>query len=185
MIFEYVPNGSLENWSHPSPAEEEGQSLIKLQLIQSLNVAIDIASALNYLHNHCGTPIIHCDLKPSNILVGDYFRALVSDFGLAKFHSSIEKMERKSSSKRRVSKRQSQYLIYGPCSYGMGGEVSTQGDVYSYGILLLELFTGKMPTDSLFTEDFSLHSYVKTALSHQVMELLIQRSRWKQNPYQA
>ncbi|CDP21679.1 unnamed protein product, partial [Coffea canephora] len=90
LIFEYVPNGSLENWLHPSSAEEEGESLMKLQLIQRLNIAIDIASALDYLHNHCGTPIIHCDLKPSNILLGDDFRALVSDFGLAKFLSSIE-----------------------------------------------------------------------------------------------
>ncbi|XP_027181757.1 putative receptor-like protein kinase At3g47110 [Coffea eugenioides] len=90
LIFEYVPNGSLENWLHPSSAEEEEQSLMKLQLIQRLNIAIDIASALDYLHNHCGTPIIHCDIKPSNILLGDDFRALVSDFGLAKFVSSIE-----------------------------------------------------------------------------------------------
>ncbi|CDP21053.1 unnamed protein product, partial [Coffea canephora] len=90
LIFEYVPNGSLENWLHPSSAEEEGQSLMKLQLIQRLNIAINIASALDYLHNHCGTPIIHYDLKLSNILVGDDFRALVSDFGIVKFLSSIE-----------------------------------------------------------------------------------------------
>ncbi|XP_027181664.1 putative receptor-like protein kinase At3g47110 [Coffea eugenioides] len=169
LIFEYVPNGSLENWLHPSSAEEEGQSLMKLQLIQRLNIAIDIASALDYLHNHCGTPIIHCDLKPSNILVGDDFRALVSDFGLAKFLSSIEGKSHQHQSSSVAIRGTVGYVSP---EYGMGGEVSTQGDVYSYGILLLELFTGKRPTDSMFTEDFSLHSYVKMALPHQVMEIV-------------
>ncbi|XP_027181696.1 putative receptor-like protein kinase At3g47110 [Coffea eugenioides] len=169
LIFEYVPNGSLENWLHPSSAEEEGQSLMKLQLIQRLNIAIDIASALDYLHNHCGTPIIHCDIKPSNILLGDDFRALVSDFGLAKFLSSIEGRSHQHQSSSVAIRGTVGYVAP---EYGMGGEVSTQGDVYSYGILLLELFTGKRPTDSMFTEDFSLHSYVKTALSHQVMEIV-------------
>ncbi|XP_027181703.1 probable LRR receptor-like serine/threonine-protein kinase At3g47570 [Coffea eugenioides] len=169
LIFKYVPNGSLENWLHPSSAEEEGQSLMKLQLIQRLNIAIDIASALDYLHNHCGTPIIHCDLKPSNILLGDDFHALVSDFGLAKFLSSIEGKSHQHQSSSVAIRGTVGYVAP---EYGMGGEVSTQGDVYSYGILLLELFTGKRPTDSMFTEDFSLHSYVKMALPHQVMEIV-------------
>ncbi|XP_027156060.1 probable LRR receptor-like serine/threonine-protein kinase At3g47570 [Coffea eugenioides] len=169
LIFEYVPNGSLENWLHPSSAEEEGQSLMKLQLIQRLNIAIDIASALDYLHNHCATLIIHCDIKPSNILLGDDFRALVSDFGLAKFLSSIEGKSHQHQSSSAAIRGTVGYVAP---EYGMGGEVSTQGDVYTYGILLLELFTGKRPTDSMFTGDFSLHSYVKMALPHQVMEIV-------------
>ena len=54
----------------------------------------------------------------------------------------------------------------------MGGEASTQGDVYSYGILLLEMFTGKRPTDSMFTCDFNLHSFVEAALPGRVMEII-------------
>lgn len=54
----------------------------------------------------------------------------------------------------------------------MGGEVSAKGDIYSYGILLLEMFTGKRPTDSMFTENFSLHSYAKRALPSQVLEIV-------------
>ena len=54
----------------------------------------------------------------------------------------------------------------------MGGEASTQGDVYSYGILLLEMFTGKRPTDSMFTGDFNLHSFVEASLPDRVMEIV-------------
>jgi len=54
----------------------------------------------------------------------------------------------------------------------MGGEVSISGDVYSYGILLLEMFTGKRPTDSMFTGNNSLHNFVKTALPDQVSEII-------------
>ena len=54
----------------------------------------------------------------------------------------------------------------------MGGEASTQGDVYSYGILLLEMFTGKSPVDSMFTGDFNLHSFVEAALPDRVMEII-------------
>ncbi|KAA8539595.1 hypothetical protein F0562_026287 [Nyssa sinensis] len=52
--------------------------------------------------------------------------------------------------------------------YGMGSEVSTSGDVYSYGILLLEMFTGKRPTDEMFSDGLSLHNYVKMALPERV-----------------
>ncbi|KAL3500027.1 hypothetical protein ACH5RR_039120 [Cinchona calisaya] len=169
LIFEFVPNGSLEKWLYPSSPEQQQQSLTKLNLLERLNIAIDIASALDYLHNHCGTPIIHCDLKPSNILLGDDLRALVSDFGLAKFLSSIEGKTHQSQSSSIAVRGTVGYIAP---EYGMGGEVSIQGDIYSYGILLLELFTGKRPTDSMFTEDFSLHSYVKMALPHNVMELV-------------
>lgn len=54
----------------------------------------------------------------------------------------------------------------------MGGEISAQGDVYSYGILLLEMFTGKRPTDNMFTDAFGLHSYVKMASAHKLMDIV-------------
>ena len=56
-----------------------------------MNIAIDVASALLYLHHHCQTPIIHCDLKPSNILLDDDLIAHVSDFGLARLLSNSGK----------------------------------------------------------------------------------------------
>lgn len=167
LLFEYVPNGSLETWIHPNSPEHH--YLKKLNLFQRLNIAIDIASALDYLHNHCETPIIHCDLKPSNILLGDDHCALVSDFGLAKILSAVDgKFYHRHSSSTGIRGT----VGYVAPEYGMGGEVSAQGDIYSYGILLLEMFTGKRPTHSMFTESFSLHSYARRALPHQVLEIV-------------
>ena len=58
-----------------------------MSFVQRLNVAIDIACALDYLHNHCEAPIIHCDLKPSNVLLDEDMVAHVGDFGLARILS--------------------------------------------------------------------------------------------------
>ncbi|KAH7548390.1 hypothetical protein JRO89_XS14G0113300 [Xanthoceras sorbifolium] len=66
LIFEFMQNGSLENWLHPSE-----YTIRKLNLTQRLNIAIDIVFALEYLHHHCETPIVHCDLKPSNVLLDE------------------------------------------------------------------------------------------------------------------
>lgn len=86
LIYEFMPNGSLESWLHPPPEREDMSNDPKmLGLLQRVNIAIDVASALDYLHNHCHNPIVHCDLKPGNILLDKDMTARVSDFGLAKF----------------------------------------------------------------------------------------------------
>ncbi|XP_058111152.1 putative receptor-like protein kinase At3g47110 [Magnolia sinica] len=82
LAFQYMPNGSLE-WLHPKINEEHRSRT--LNLIQRLNIAIDAAYALDYLHHHCQTPIAHCDLKPSNVLLDNDMVAHVSDFGIARF----------------------------------------------------------------------------------------------------
>ncbi|XP_073109556.1 probable LRR receptor-like serine/threonine-protein kinase At3g47570 [Elaeis guineensis] len=77
LVFEFMPNGSLEEWLHPK-AREDHQSR-SLSLIQRLNIAIDVASALEYLHHLGSTPIVHCDLKPSNVLLDNDLTAHVGD----------------------------------------------------------------------------------------------------------
>ena len=86
LVFEFMANGSLEKWLHPY-IDNENQSR-HLNLLQRLNIAIDVATALHYLHEHCKRPIIHCDLKPSNVLLDNDMIAHVSDFGLARLLSS-------------------------------------------------------------------------------------------------
>lgn len=80
LVFEFMPNGSLEDWLH---ANTQNQPKM-LNLGQILDIAISIASALTYLHHHCEPPIVHCDLKPSNVLLDNNFSAHLGDFGLAK-----------------------------------------------------------------------------------------------------
>ncbi|KAL7182353.1 hypothetical protein ACSBR1_041122 [Camellia fascicularis] len=67
LVFEFMENGSLENWLHPSLLEQHEPK--NLNFVQRLNIAIDVACALDYLHNHCEMAFVHCDLKPSNILL--------------------------------------------------------------------------------------------------------------------
>lgn len=82
LVFDYVPNGNLHRWLHPE-IDGDGQVSL-LSLTHRLNIAIDIADALKYLHHNCEPSVIHCDLKPSNILLREDLSACVSDFGLAK-----------------------------------------------------------------------------------------------------
>ena len=86
LVYELMPQGSLEEWLHPKVGEDAHE---KLNFQQRLNIAIDVASALQYLHSHCDGIIVHSDLKPSNVLLDDNMTAHVSDFGLAKIISTI------------------------------------------------------------------------------------------------
>ena len=89
LVFEFMSNGNLDQWLHPTT--EQQYRTKKLSFTQRLNIAIDVASALDYLHHHCETTIVHCDLKPSNVLLDDDMTAHVGDFGLAKFLSEASK----------------------------------------------------------------------------------------------
>ncbi|XP_043694050.1 probable LRR receptor-like serine/threonine-protein kinase At3g47570 [Telopea speciosissima] len=82
LVYEFMPNGNLDDWLH-MPMEVHNHSR-NLNLLQRLNIAIDVASALDYLHYHCYATIVHCDLKPSNILLDNDMTAHVGDFGLAR-----------------------------------------------------------------------------------------------------
>jgi serine/threonine protein kinase len=96
LVFEFMTNGNLDMWLHPMT--DSGNQSKQLSVLQRLIIAIDVASALNYLHNHCEQQIIHCDLKPSNILLDNEMIAHVSDFCLARFLSTTHDSSQKCTS---------------------------------------------------------------------------------------
>ncbi|CAL5420307.1 unnamed protein product [Camellia sinensis] len=145
------------------------EQLKSLSLFQRLGIAIDVAYALDYLHNHCHIPVIHCDIKPSNILFNNDMTAHVGDFGLARLlqHCNNEISQSQTSS---VGIKGT--IGYIAPEYGMGSQVSIDGDIYSYGILLLELFIGKRPTDDMFKDGLTVHKLSSTVSPERVMEIV-------------
>ncbi|CAD6239750.1 unnamed protein product [Miscanthus lutarioriparius] len=145
VLRRFMPNGSLSDCLHPKSSMPTVTNT--LSIIQRLNVAVDIMDGLDYLHNHCQPPIIHCDLKPNNILLAEDMSARVGDFGISRILPETAK-------------------------YGEGSSVSTLGDVYSQGILLLEMFTGRSPTDDMFRGSFDLHKFSEDALPERIWEMV-------------
>ncbi|KAI3684372.1 hypothetical protein L6452_33595 [Arctium lappa] len=159
-----MANGSLDKRLYPGSSSGSGSAanddLLNLNLIERVNICSDIAEGMAYLHHHSPIKVIHCDLKPSNVLLNDDMTALVSDFGIAKLIMTI------GSGTENFGNSTANMLCgsigYIPPEYGYGSSPSTKGDVYSFGILVLEMVTRKKPTDEMFSEGISLHEWVKS-----------------------
>ncbi|KAL2607561.1 hypothetical protein R1flu_026134 [Riccia fluitans] len=138
LMMELMPNGTLADHLH----KQNGQ---KLSWKMRLEVAASVASGLVYLHHEAQEQVIHCDLKPSNILLDRSFQAQISDFGISRL----------------TDRDQDGFSIsclrgtrgYIPPEYASSPRVSTKGDVYSYGVILLELLTAKQPLDRQFLDE--------------------------------
>ncbi|CAA0809906.1 Probable LRR receptor-like serine/threonine-protein kinase [Striga hermonthica] len=156
LVLGFMPNGSLEKWLHLENCV--------LDLIPRLQIAIDVALALEYLHHGHTFPVVHCDIKPSNVLLDENMVAHLCDFGIAKLFDDGQNI---------FLTRTLGTIGYAAPEYGSGGRVSTSADVYSYGILLLEMFTSKKPTDDIFNEQMSLEEWVYEAIRENTVAKLV------------
>ncbi|MED6178403.1 hypothetical protein PIB30_107243, partial [Stylosanthes scabra] len=166
-----MSNGSLETLLHNNAEDRESTNL-NLNFIQRVNIALDLAFALDYLHNDLEEAVVHCDIKPSNVLLDDDMVAHLGDFGLARL---IHGATSRSSSGQGSSFAIKGTVGYIPPEYGGGGSVSREGDMYSYGILLLEMLAGKRPTDSMFGEGLNLRSFCNMATAEGIIEIVNSR----------
>ncbi|EOY13268.1 Leucine-rich repeat protein kinase family protein, putative [Theobroma cacao] len=147
LVLEFMPNGSLEKWLYSHN--------YFLDILHRLNIMIDVASTLEYLHHGQIIPVAHCDLKPNNVLLDEDMVAHLGDFGIAKL------LAEEDSTVQTITLATIGYMAP---EYGTQGVVSIKGDVYSFGILLIETLIRKKPTGEMFVGEMSLKYWVTKSL---------------------
>ncbi|RID77135.1 hypothetical protein BRARA_A00065 [Brassica rapa] len=148
LVYEFMKYGSLEDVLH-----DPKKAGVKLNWSMRRKIAIGSARGLAFLHHNCIPHIIHRDMKSSNVLLDENLEARVSDFGMARLMSAMDTHLSVSTLAGTPG--------YVPPEYYQSFRCSTKGDVYSYGVVLLELLTGKRPTDSPDFGDNNLVGWVK------------------------
>ncbi|KAM4134001.1 hypothetical protein ACJW30_01G375000 [Castanea mollissima] len=132
LVYEYVPNGTLKD-------SLSGKLGIKLDWMRRLKVALGAARGLAYLHELANPPIIHRDIKSTNILLDERINAKVADFGL-----SIPMVD---DERDHVTTQVKGTMGYLDPEYYMTQQLTEKSDVYSYGVVMLELVTARMPIE--------------------------------------
>ncbi|KAL2237052.1 receptor-like protein kinase 5 [Sesamum indicum] len=136
LVYQYLVNKSLDQWLHGNKREASStgnSSVPTLDWPTRLDIAIGVAQGLSYMHHDCSPPIIHRDIKSSNILLDSEFNAKIADFGLAKLLS-------RHGDTITASAVAGTFGYIAP-EYAYTRKVNTKGDVYSFGVVLLELTT--------------------------------------------
>jgi serine/threonine protein kinase len=165
LVYDYMPNGSLDAYLF-----KNSSSTKVLSWSQRFGVAVCVARGLTYLHEKCRECIIHCDIKPENILLDDELCAKLADFGMAKLVGHDFS---------RVLTTMQGTLGYLAPEWLVGGAVTAKADVYSFGMLLLELVSGRRNTgsvseDGCFGMYFPVHAVVRLQAGD-VLSLLDER----------
>ena len=138
LIYEFMPNGSLEKFIYD---KNSSMTYHKLGWETLYNIAIGIARGLEYLHRGCNTRILHLDIKPHNILLNQDFCPKISDFGLSKLCTRKESIISMSGARGTAG------YIAPEVFCRNFGDVSPKSDVYSYGMMVLEMVGGRKNTD--------------------------------------
>nr|KYP59535.1 putative LRR receptor-like serine/threonine-protein kinase At3g47570 family [Cajanus cajan] len=169
LVLPLMPNGSLERHLYPRHGLSQ-----RLDMVQLVRICSDVAEGMAYLHHYSPVRVVHCDLKPSNILLDDDLTALVTDFGIARLVKGDNNIPTSDSSFSSTHGLLCGSVGYIAPEYGMGKHASTQGDVYSFGVLVLEIVTGRRPTEVLVHEGSCLHEWVKRQYPLQLCNIVEQ-----------
>ncbi|KAJ8755757.1 hypothetical protein K2173_024301 [Erythroxylum novogranatense] len=145
LVYEFVPNGTLEFHLH-------GKDKPTMDWSTRMKIAVGAAKGLAYLHEDCRPKIIHRDIKAANILLDDSFEPKVADFGLAKHLFDTDT---------HVSTRVMGTLGYMAPEYASAGKLTDRSDVFSFGVVLLELITGHRPVDKTLFLDGSIVDWAR------------------------
>lgn len=143
LVYEYMPQGTLSQ--HIFHWKDE--DLKPLEWTKRLAIVLDVARGVEYLHGLTTQVFIHRDLKPSNILLGDDMRAKVADFGLVRLAPEGESS---------IQTRLAGTFGYLAPEYAVTGRVTTKVDVFSFGVILMEVITGRKALDES-QPDESMH----------------------------
>ncbi|KAK3425677.1 hypothetical protein EUGRSUZ_F02181 [Eucalyptus grandis] len=163
LVYEYLPNGSLWDRLHSS-------GKLELDWKTRYWIAVGAAKGLEYLHHGCERPMIHRDVKSSNILLDEFMKPQIADFGLAKILQAG-----------RGGKDSTQVIAGTPGyiapEYGYTSRISEKSDVYSFGVVLMELVTGKRPIEPGYGENMDIVSWISSNLKcrESVMRLVDSR----------
>ncbi|KAH1092149.1 hypothetical protein J1N35_019406 [Gossypium stocksii] len=155
LVYEFIPNGTLYDLIHNQNEE------LPLTWEMRLRIAIEIANALFYLHSAASAPIYHRDIKSSNILLDDKYKAKVSDFGTSR-SVALEQTH--------LTTRVQGTFGYMDPEYFRSSQFTEKSDVYSFGVVLIELLTGQKPISAEQSEpvrslvSYFLHSMQENSL---------------------
>ncbi|KAH0913410.1 hypothetical protein HID58_036731 [Brassica napus] len=160
LVYEYMPNGSLYDMLHTCKKSNLGWET-------RYDIALGAAKGLEYLHHGYERPVIHRDVKSSNILLDESFKPRIADFGLAKI------LQTNNGDLHSTHVVAGTYGYIAP-EYGYSSKVNEKCDVYSFGVVLIELVTGKKPIEAEFGESKDIVNWVSNNLKSKesVMEIV-------------
>ncbi|CAL9751739.1 unnamed protein product, partial [Musa acuminata subsp. burmannicoides] len=163
LVFEFLPNGSLDEWLHP-PERDEQDKKYGLIIVNIWNILFCVMQTFTIIKPYFLSLIVY---EPSSN---------ITEYPSSINCSTLNKLRDKVGTKKTLSSHRPVTLRgsvgYAAPESGMGNKVSTEGDAYSYGIHLLEMFTGKRPTDDGFKEGLNLGRYIEVALSKRAVDII-------------